>query len=72
MKQRLFSIDSFTVLGRVRYSHGMTHQHLVWHVYRLRHAINRDRPFSREAGTGEEHQEIMQAIIDGECVADPL
>jgi DNA-binding GntR family transcriptional regulator len=43
-----------------------THEHLMWHVYRIRHTINRHRPFSREAGTGEEHQEIVQAILDGE------
>jgi DNA-binding GntR family transcriptional regulator len=43
-----------------------THEHLMWHVHRVRHSINRQRPFSREAGTGEEHQEIMQAILDGE------
>ncbi|WP_460900679.1 GntR family transcriptional regulator [Paraburkholderia jirisanensis] len=42
------------------------HEHLMWHVHRVRHSINRDRPFSREAGTGEEHQEIMRAIVDGE------
>ncbi|MEM5460193.1 GntR family transcriptional regulator [Paraburkholderia phytofirmans] len=43
-----------------------THEHLMWHVYRIRHTINRRRPFSREAGTGEEHQEIMQAILEGD------
>jgi DNA-binding GntR family transcriptional regulator len=43
-----------------------THEHLMWHVYRIRQTINRHRPFSREAGTGEEHQDIVQAIMDGE------
>src|ERR1700744_3330505 len=42
------------------------HEHLMWHVHRVRHSINRHRPFSREAGTGEEHEEIMRAIVDGE------
>src|SRR6202012_3875305 len=41
-----------------------THEHLMWHVHRVRHTINRLRPFSREAGTGEEHQAIIQAILD--------
>jgi len=43
-----------------------THEHLMWHVYRVRHTINRHRPFSREAGTGEEHQALMQAILNGD------
>jgi DNA-binding GntR family transcriptional regulator len=44
-----------------------THEHLMWHVHRVRHTINRHRPFSREAGTGEEHQAIIQAIMDGDA-----
>jgi DNA-binding GntR family transcriptional regulator len=43
-----------------------THEHLMWHVHRVRHTINRTRPFSREAGTGEDHQAIIRAILDGE------
>jgi DNA-binding FadR family transcriptional regulator len=35
-------------------------------VHRVRHTINRRRPFSRKAGTSEEHQAIMQAIINGD------
>jgi DNA-binding GntR family transcriptional regulator len=42
------------------------HEHLMWHVHRVRHIINRRRPFGREAGTGEEHQAIMQAITEGD------
>jgi DNA-binding GntR family transcriptional regulator len=42
------------------------HEHLMWHVHRVRHLINRQRPFGRDTGTGEEHQEIMQAIIAGD------
>ena len=42
------------------------HEHQMWHVHRVRHTINRHRPFSRKAGTSEEHQAIMQAIISGE------
>lgn len=42
------------------------HEHLMWHVHRVRHMINRRRPFSREAGTGEEHQALMQAMVDGD------
>jgi DNA-binding FadR family transcriptional regulator len=38
----------------------------MWHVHRVRHTINRTRPFSREAGTGEDHQAIIRAILDGE------
>jgi DNA-binding GntR family transcriptional regulator len=44
-----------------------THEHLMWHVHRVRHTINRLRPFGNEAGTGDEHHEIMQAIFDGEA-----
>jgi DNA-binding GntR family transcriptional regulator len=43
------------------------HEHLMWHVHRVRHMINRHRPFGREAGTGAEHQEIMQAITEGDA-----
>jgi DNA-binding GntR family transcriptional regulator len=43
------------------------HEHLMWHVHRVRHIINRRRPFGREAGTGEEHQAILQAINDGDA-----
>jgi DNA-binding GntR family transcriptional regulator len=42
------------------------HEHLMWHVHRVRHLINRQRPFGRDTGTGEEHQAIMQAITAGE------
>jgi DNA-binding GntR family transcriptional regulator len=43
------------------------HEHQMWHVHRVRHTINRRRPFSRKAGTSEEHQAIMQAIVSGEA-----
>ncbi|MFT4504169.1 GntR family transcriptional regulator [Caballeronia sp. 15711] len=43
-----------------------THEHLMWHVHRVRHTLNRVRPFGREAGTGEEHQAIIRAIAGGE------
>jgi DNA-binding GntR family transcriptional regulator len=42
------------------------HEHQMWHVHRIRHMINRRRPFSRKAGTSEEHQAIMRAILNGE------
>jgi DNA-binding GntR family transcriptional regulator len=41
------------------------HEHLMWHVHRVRHMINRRRPFGPEAGTGNEHHAIMQAIVEG-------
>lgn len=41
------------------------HEKLMWHVFRIRHAINESEPFSREAGTGLEHAAILAAIVGG-------
>jgi DNA-binding GntR family transcriptional regulator len=43
------------------------HEHLMWHVHRVRHLINRRRPFGQEAGTGGEHQALMQALVTGDA-----
>ena len=41
------------------------HEKLMWHVYRIRHAINENKPFSRETGMPDEHSAILAAIIEG-------
>jgi DNA-binding GntR family transcriptional regulator len=41
------------------------HEKLMWHVFRIRNAINASKPFSRETGTGREHTAILGAILDG-------
>lgn len=39
------------------------HEHLMWHVYRIRHAINEHEPFSEK--TGKDHDEIMDLLEHG-------